>query len=92
MGSSLGPVLDGIFMVDLKRSLVPLLTEVLSFWILMTLRHKLHLQVKNLALNLMLKIGPNLNKNMLFILVNVQNRIVLMLILVNLLGESLSEL
>ena len=26
----------------------------------------------------MLKIGPNLNKNMLFILVNVQNRIVLM--------------
>ena len=32
MCSSLGPVLDGIFMVDLKRPLVPLLTEVLSFW------------------------------------------------------------
>ena len=60
---------------------------------LITFRHKLHLLVKNLALYLMLRIGPNLNTNMtLFILVNVQNRIVLIIILVNLLGESLSEL
>ena len=32
MGSPLGPVLAGIFMVDLERSLVPLLTAELSFW------------------------------------------------------------
>ena len=32
MGSPLGPVLVGIFMVDLERSLVPLLTAELSFW------------------------------------------------------------
>ena len=32
MGSPLGPVLAGIFMVDLARSLVPLLTVELSFW------------------------------------------------------------
>ena len=32
MGSPLGPVLAGIFMVDLERSLVPLLTAKLSFW------------------------------------------------------------
>ena len=31
VGSPLGPVLAGIFMVDLKRSLVPLLTAGLSF-------------------------------------------------------------
>ena len=36
------------------------------------------------------KVGPNLNTNMtLFILINVQNRIVLVTVLVNLLGESL---
>ena len=39
------------------------------------------------------KVGPTLNTNMtLLILVNVQNRILPMIILVNLLGESLSEL
>ena len=59
---------------------------------LITLRRKLHLLVKNLALNSMLRIGPNLNTNMLFILENVQNRIVLIIILINLLGESQSEL
>ena len=59
---------------------------------LITLRRKLHLLVKNLALNSMLRIGPNLNTNMLFILINVQDRIVLIIILVNLLGESQSEL
>ena len=59
---------------------------------LITLRRKLHLLVKNLALNSMLRIGPNLNTNMLFILVNVQDRIVLIITLVNLLGESQSEL
>ena len=32
MGSPLGLVLAGIFMVHLKRSLVPLLTAELSFW------------------------------------------------------------
>ena len=32
MCSPLGPVLAGIFMVDLERSLVPLLTAELSFW------------------------------------------------------------
>ena len=32
MGSLLGPLLAGIFMVDLERSLVPLLTAELSFW------------------------------------------------------------
>ena len=32
MGSPLGPLLAGIFMVDLERSLVPLLTAELSFW------------------------------------------------------------
>ena len=32
MGSPLEPVLAGIFMVDLERSLVPLLTAELSFW------------------------------------------------------------
>ena len=43
-----------------------------------TLSGKLHLPVKNLALNLMLTIGPNLNTNMmLFIFVNIQNKIVL---------------
>ena len=53
----------------------------------------LHLLVKILALNLMLRMGPNLNINkMLFVLVKVQNRIVLIIILVNLLGEPLSEL
>ena len=40
-----------------------------------TLRRKLNLLVKSLALNLMLRIGPNLNTNMaLFILVNVLNQ------------------
>ena len=44
-------------------------------------------------LNLMLRIGPNLNKNMmLFILVNAQERTVLIITLVNLLEGSLSEL
>ena len=42
-----------------------------------TLNRKLHLPVQNLALNLMLTIGPNLNTNMLFVFVNVQNIIVL---------------
>ena len=32
MGSSLGPVLAGIFMVHLERSLVPVLKDQLSFW------------------------------------------------------------
>ena len=32
MGSLLGPLLAGIFMVDLERPLVPLLTAELSFW------------------------------------------------------------
>ena len=32
MGSPLGPVLAGILMVDLERSLVPLVTAELSFW------------------------------------------------------------
>ena len=32
MCSPLGPVLAGIFMVDLERSLVPLLTAELNFW------------------------------------------------------------
>ena len=32
MCSPLGPELAGIFMVDLERSLVPLLTAELSFW------------------------------------------------------------
>ena len=32
MGSPLGPVLAGIFMVNLERSLVPLLKDQLSFW------------------------------------------------------------
>ena len=32
MGSLLGPVLAGIFVIDLERSLVPLLTGELSFW------------------------------------------------------------
>ena len=44
---------------------------------------------KSLALNLMWRIEPN---TILFILVNVQNRTALIIILVNLLGESLSEL
>ena len=42
-----------------------------------TLNRKLHLPFQNLALNLMLTIGPNLNTNMLFVFVNVQNIIVL---------------
>ena len=55
-----------------------------------TLRRNLNLLVKSLALNLMLRIGPNLNTNMpLFILVNVLNRIVLIMVLVNLLGGSI---
>ena len=32
MGYFWGPVLAGIFMVDLKKSLVPFLTADLSFW------------------------------------------------------------
>ena len=32
MGSPLGPVLAEIFVVDLERSLVPLLAAELSFW------------------------------------------------------------
>ena len=32
MGSPLGSALTGIFMVDLEKSLVPLLTAELSFW------------------------------------------------------------
>ena len=32
MSSPLGPVLAGIFMVDLERSLVPLLTAEFAFW------------------------------------------------------------
>ena len=57
------------------------------------LRRKLHLQVKNLALNLMLRVRLNLNTNMVFFWGgNVQNRIVLIIILVNLPEESLSEL
>ena len=32
MGSPLGPVLAGILMVDLERSVVPLVTAELSFW------------------------------------------------------------
>ena len=44
---------------------------------------------KSWALNLMWRIEPN---TILFILVNVQNRTALIIILVNLLGESLSEL
>ena len=32
MGSPLGPVPTGIFMVNLERSLVPLLKDQLSFW------------------------------------------------------------
>ena len=57
------------------------------------LRRKLHLQVKNLALNLMLRVRLNLNTNMVFFWgANVQNRIVLIIILVNLPEESLSEL
>ena len=42
--------------------------------------------------NLMLRIGPNLNTNMLFIFVNAQERTVLIITLVNLLEGSLSEL
>ena len=57
------------------------------------LRRKLHLLVKNLGLNLMLRIEPNLNtKIMLFILVNVQKRTVPIITMVNLLGESPIEL
>ena len=53
---------------------------------------KTQILFKKLALNLMLRIGPNLNTNItFFLLVNVQRRIVLIIILVNLLGESLSE-
>ena len=60
---------------------------------LLTFRHNLHFGVNNVAPNLMLRIKPNLNINMtLFILENVQNRIVLITLLVNLPGESLSEL
>ena len=61
--------------------------------LLITLRRKLHLLVKSLSLNLMLRIVPNSSTNiMLFILVHVQNRTAAIIILVNLLGESLSEL
>ena len=61
--------------------------------LLITLRRKLHLLVKSLSLNLMLRIGPNSSTNiMLFILVHVQYRTAAIIILVNLLGESLSEL
>ena len=57
------------------------------------LRCKLHLLVKNIALNLMLRIGPNLSMNMmLFILINVQKRTALIIILVNLLEDQISYL
>ena len=53
----------------------------------------LHLLVKSLAFNVMLRIRTKLKTNMmLFILVNVQGSTVLIIILVNLLGESLSKL
>ena len=53
----------------------------------------LHLLVKSLAFNVMLRIRTKLKTNMmLFILVNVQGSTVLTIILVNLLGESLSKL
>ena len=32
MGSPLAPVLAGIFMVELERSIVPTLSEYVSFW------------------------------------------------------------
>ena len=49
--------------------------------------------LKNLALNLMLRTGPNLNaKHDVIYFGKFQNRIVLIIILVNLLGEFLSEL
>ena len=53
----------------------------------------LHLLVKSLAFNVMLRIRTKLKTNMmLFILVNVQGSTVLIIILVNLLGEPLSKL
>ena len=49
--------------------------------------------VQKLNTQFNLRIGPSLTANMMaFILVNVQNRTALIIILVNLLGESLSEL
>ena len=48
---------------------------------------------QNLSTQLMLRIGSNLNTEMtLFILVNVQKRIILIIILVNIPGESSSGL
>ena len=78
---------------DIGISLTKSLKRNLDKHLLITLRRKLHLLIKSLSLNLMLKVGPNSSTNiMLFILVHVQNRTAVIIILVNLLGESLSEL
>ena len=78
---------------DIGIGLTKSLKRNLDKHLLITLRRKLHLLVKSLSLNLMLRIGPNSSTNiMLFILVHVQYRTAAIIILVNLLGESLSEL